>query len=768
MSIRWIDLQNIITTEDEINILSGLTASSSELNSLDGFIGTVTDLNGIIGLGASLASHLSDDFITAHTITPNSLDGGTIVDGTVAEAKLSFDIATQTEIDDLETLHNSLQSDHIVLSDRVDTLYGIVIPGQGSDIADSIQQTIEHISNPQNAHDGTAISYIQEGYTLLSDAVTGVTNYFLPTGTVRYFRVDDVIEFEDDITSKEQVTITSVDYSTREIVFTPALSSTFNVVNNAIVRNTDELDVESAIVRSFRTDGEKELILRNQTHTAIVKTADLTGDRTYILPDREGLIGIGDMTFSDVLRVVANDTLGQIDIAPSFLIDLYGEKVRTWISLIQPSNYAGGMIDIATQLSTDGELAGLGSDWLAFHVCITDDDQIRFYYSDTQSVKQDAVDAAPYNVPSVYMKLSLMVVKGDGAGGIDNSTLEAIEDQRPFLNLGVASAFYDESIELPTGLTAGTPINLPVNSRNGGLNQEYIVGSGELEVYYDQIFREPTRDYNEITGSPIGQVSFIYNLPPGVVRFRIAQGSAVGNPLTGGTAGIGTLQQSYNTGSVIVTNSLDGPVTITDGTSGSQKALVIDGDLDLNGFLDPPTGYGLARQSSEPGDLEADYDKLWADLDGNLIFKKYHPTEPLEINVITELETASSSNTDKFKNITGTTIPAFTPVALHPTIAEHIIPADVSSDTSAARIIGTTKAAILHNEEGGIVMSGRLPGAGIGFTHGKLIWADPDVVGGRIAEDAVALTTGNVSVIIGTVDGDDLLVNIMWQGIYST
>ena len=199
-------------------------------------------------------------------------------------------------------------------------------------------------------------------------------------------------------------------------------------------------------------------------------------------------------------------------------------------------------------------------------------------------------------VPSSYMKLALIVVQGDGAGSIDTSTLEIIEDMRPFLTLGMASAYYDESVYSSSVITAGTVLSLPANSRNANLPQDYILGSGQLEVFVNELFQEPGRNYYEVSGSPAA-ISFTKDLPPDtVVRYRMLHGAA-GASISGGSGGSTSLQGAYEIGPLITTTSTRGPIRFN-AWSTEEKVLQINGDIGIEGFVDPPTGYGVITSYS--------------------------------------------------------------------------------------------------------------------------------------------------------------------------
>jgi len=827
--IRWEDIQNLSVTEDEINSLAGLTSSSSELNVLDGFTGDTSDLNGVIGLGALVSSHLSLDMVSAHTPLADSLDGLIITQGTVTEDRLAFSVTKPNDLLQIESDITGLSSDLEVQADRINNLYGIVFPGQTGDIADAIQQTIGHIDDSQDAHDATAISYgrIESGYYLLTqDILSGNTSTVFPLDILRFFRPLDEITLKDDISFEQTITIDSINYNTGAIVFSPAAATNYLVAENALVINENERNVQQAIERCLRnsTDtlmgrltldqgsGDEELhfttgnigsnsgynfdlgaadtfqvtgpgalplLELNDSGNLTITTAELrdtgsgfsgtidkqplTANRTWTLPDRDGFIAIGDITHTELLKVAIDNGTGEFSVAPGSALNYSEEVVHAWITENFGSNFAGSTEDLEVRLSTDGQLAGLGSDWIAVKVSIDPTDTLRFVYSPVETLEAVAITNVPL-IPSLYMQLGLITVKGDGVGGIDLSSIKMARDLRPFLNKGLTNVFYDESVTYPAGLPALTTVQLPPNSRAGGISQGYTPGTAQLEVYVDQLFREVTRDYNELVGSPVGEIAFSYDLPEDVVvRFRMEY---LPSGVVSGGGGTTNLQGAYINGPAITTSLVQGPVLLNDGTAGAQDALSVIGDIGLDGVVSSADGYSFTPQASEPGDLLAPVSKLYSDLNNDLLYKKYGaPSET--INLTEDLRLAGLSQRDLFTNITGVSIPAFSIVALHPTTPKHIILADVSSNTAASRVIGITTEEIVHNASGKVVMSGRLENAGISFTHGDLIFADPTSSGNKISESSLSLTQGNVSVIIGTIDGDDLLVNLNRQGIFS-
>ena len=309
MAIRWEQIQNLTVTEAEINLLSGLTASASELNEIADFTGTSTDLNNLLGLDVTVSNHMAQNFSTAHPIAAGSLDGLVITDNTIVLSKLAFDVATQVELDATKTDLTNLTSDVAVQQDQIDNLYAIVIPGQGNDLADSIQQTINHIEDTTNAHNASAVSF-GPYYSLPSDITAGVTTSLtIPSNLIKYFRVGEDIRFQDDVTATEDVTLTSVNYTTGVITFLAPVNG-YTTADNGIIFVLSEMEVQSALEKAFRNDGETELVIREGVYSLTLTPDTLTSNRNYTLRDEDLILGNPSLTGNglSVLRVNAGAT----------------------------------------------------------------------------------------------------------------------------------------------------------------------------------------------------------------------------------------------------------------------------------------------------------------------------------------------------------------------------------------------------------------------------------------------------------------------------
>lgn len=831
MSIKLRQIQGLNTTLEELNKLQGLAANAASINVLDGYTGSTSDLNDAINLRNDFNSHASGD-INQHTIPAGSIDGLAIADSTLPESKLSFDVATQPELDAVQIQVNDVVSVNNSQQSQIDNLYDIVIPDQGQDIAEAVNQAVEHIDNPKDAHDATAISYgeVESGYyPIQSDVNSGDTTVFVGISRTRYFRENDSVKISSDVSPEWNVDIDvdGVNYDTGVITLSGAAPSSFDTANNARIWNLNEDNSQEGIDRALKNNtdeftgrltitqlaGRDSLFFTNEAnfqsgegynldlgtgyqrfdvddenqvsvfgvdsngdaHTNTLALRDynnnfdglitkepLSSDQEWMFPDRSGWIAIGDITFQDLLRVTADTTLGELSVAPGVLPNVIGEDVRAWINMAKGSEFAGDTINVQAQLTSDSKLTGLGSDYMAFIVYLTFTDDLFFWYSSSaQATEQDAIADIPPYLPTAYMKLALVTVQGNGSGGIDTSTLKIHEDLRPLLGQGMSNAHYDESSYFSSVLAAGSVVTVPNNSRAGGQQQMYTIGSGELEIYVNDTFREPGRDYIELSGGPPGQIVFNYDLPAdSVVRFRMSWGAAVSihGGGSGGGGGSGTLQDAYSAGAnIFITPGT--PVAITSSTG---LALNISGNQRLAGVLEDTFALELADQSSEPGDISSTSNKVYADSSGDLRYK--HLQNSKTYNITEDLDIALQQSFITRLNNTGLTIPVGATIALHPTIPGQIINADVSSNTKDAYIIGVATENIATGNSGRIITDGFAPGLGSSFSHRDVLYADPSTPGGVVAQSSLVLASGNMAVKLGIVEGNDLLVRINSEG----
>jgi hypothetical protein len=173
-------------------------------------------------------------------------------------------------------------------------------------------------------------------------------------------------------------------------------------------------------------------------------------------------------------------------------------------------------------------------------------------------------------------------------------------------------------------IVSGTIILIPRNSRNSDNIQEYIVGSGMLEVFYNGQYLRNGYDWEEV--GDIGALSRRIKLlrtinTSSTLGFRIDANGAV--YFAAGSSGGGSLQDAYDGGrfvSVVV-----GQPIVVSGASG--KLMSIQGDLEVTGVIDP-TALILTPQASTP--LGATDKGVWVNTSGEFIYE--FDTTQLNIN----------------------------------------------------------------------------------------------------------------------------------------
>jgi hypothetical protein len=187
---------------------------------------------------------------------------------------------------------------------------------------------------------------------------------------------------------------------------------------------------------------------------------------------------------------------------------------------------------------------------------------------------------------------------------------------------------YEETFEIsglsPNPSTGDVELTLPVDSREGGEGQFYIVGSGQLSIFLNGQRLEvgATRDYVEnntgltfIVGDACNKIVIKRELENGDrVTFRIDSNGAT--YFTNLSASTTTLQQAYDNGNTITTTS---GVPFTVGGTASKVA-VFNGDIDVTGVIDPK-GITFTPQVADPL-AGSDYGLWTDDATKDLVYKR--------------------------------------------------------------------------------------------------------------------------------------------------
>lgn len=316
------------------------------------------------------------------------------------------------------------------------------------------------------------------------------------------------------------------------------------------------------------------------------------------------------------------------------------------------------------------------------------------------------------------------------------------------LTAGSSNAIYDERIQYPTGYTASTVITLPNNSRNSNKTQYYSATQGNLSVYINQILKFQGTDWTALTNNTI---SIAYDLPNNSeIHFRID--SLPSGSVGGGSGAAGSLQAAYNIGNIVTTVSgtpftINGPI--------GQKLLVVNGDVDITGVIDP-SGLELTAQTSNP--LSPSAHGFWVDTSGNLKYEKAGTTilisETIEAVLTGQVFTALSK---KYTNVSGSFLSANTPVY---SPGSGGIAAAGATTLTKAKCIGILTEDTPNGVEGIVAYSGMIENF-TGFPHGALVYLDE--TDGQLTTTPSNMT-GIYNVLIGVVEGNNLFIRPMIIG----
>lgn len=332
-----------------------------------------------------------------------------------------------------------------------------------------------------------------------------------------------------------------------------------------------------------------------------------------------------------------------------------------------------------------------------------------------------------------------------------NDAISELDANLGAINDALATPLYDERNLYPAGLAASTNITIPNNSRDSGNPHFYEPGTGDMIVFLNELIKFPGVDYVEVDNQTI---AFNYDLnPDSEVRFRDA---VLGGGDSGG-GGSTSLQDAYNVGDTITTTS-GNPVTING--PGSEKLLVVNGDMEVTGVIDP-TGIQLTPVGANP--LAPTQAGIWVNLSGELV----HEDGTTSKNLTTAIENLESGSgvsglTRLMFNNTGSTIPKGTPV--YSPSAGLIAPARGTVDAES-RVIGLAAENIPDATNGTVVFSGMLTGVS-GYTHGSYLYLGDDPGEAVDIEPSLGpYPSGFNVVILGVIENNNIMLQIHHVGV---
>lgn len=316
----------------------------------------------------------------------------------------------------------------------------------------------------------------------------------------------------------------------------------------------------------------------------------------------------------------------------------------------------------------------------------------------------------------------------------------------------IEKPIFDEYTEYVSGLPINTDIILPLNSRNSFNPTTYTISSGELQIFLDGIMWRLNKDYSEISNNTIRNLKPIQS--GSSLHFRIASIGGAG-AAAGGSSGT-SLQTAYANGSSITATA--GSPVIIDGTAGTD-VLWVKQNLRVDGVIDPK-GIAFIPQNSNP--FQPGQTGFWVKDYGatsNFVFTDENGVTLDAGQIITQVGGNAQYFARNYTNNSGATIPAGSPVYI--TSPGHV---DLASAADSVRSVffGIAQNAIPNGTSGPVIYQGVVSGifTGLGFSSGY-IWLSSTQGGLQLSQPTSA---GNYLVIVGLIDGNDLILQPQWNG----
>lgn len=326
--------------------------------------------------------------------------------------------------------------------------------------------------------------------------------------------------------------------------------------------------------------------------------------------------------------------------------------------------------------------------------------------------------------------------------------------------IAVKGNIYEETFTAVSTVIAGIPITLPVDSRDGSSSQNYLVGSGDLEVFLNGQKLIVTSDYTEV-GAPntfSTSVQFTQDLVDGdAVFFRVS-------PTQTSYAGGSLIDPMTSAGDMLYRNVSNVTARLPAGTTGQVLQVTAPGVVawaaNPAGFSDPMTTAG---------------DFIYKNSSGT--------TTRLPLGTIGQVLSVTGAGTAAWSspaavaqeilldNNSGSTIAAFTPVRADTNGDMDVV--DVSVEAESLAIVGITKTSVPDATTGAMVTNGRLENVTGTFVFGDVIYVSktggltstkPDIgVDGFLAGDWV-IKLGVVTKSQINPLNKDLIIQIQLMG----
>ena len=216
--LRWKDLQNIRTTEVEINLIAGLIANANDINKIIGFKYSGKELNTAFENVAKFENHEQKELSQAHRLEFGTLSGQVIAESSLPlnRVKDSQDILLKKDIESFNREVDQVEQKLSDLDSQIKNLYDLAMGINGSELPNVIQNLISHIDDVLDAHDATAISF-GNYFKLTTELVAGSAYTSVAPADARFLTEGDSVKLVDDVSFPLTTTVVEINYVTGQI-----------------------------------------------------------------------------------------------------------------------------------------------------------------------------------------------------------------------------------------------------------------------------------------------------------------------------------------------------------------------------------------------------------------------------------------------------------------------------------------------------------------------------------------------------------------------
>ena len=820
--LRWKDLQNVNTTEKEINQLFGLLAVATDLNRIVGYKYTGKELNSAFETVADYNAHKSSELTKAHPLEPNTLNGLVLADETVPLGKIkdNSNILLKKDIESFDREVDQIEVKVSDLEDQVKIVYDLAMGINSSELPAIIQNLIKHIDIESDAHDASAISF-GNYYPIETNILAGSAYTKVSKENARFFKEADFVRISDDVSSPFITSVSEINYDTGQIRFQEAVPENYELKNNPIIFVETQKNIQAAITRSLRNTTDtlygRLSIIQSRNDDALIVQNNGTGysarfnNFTSKTSDSFSVeLGSDNATTNFEIRNDSKRVAFSVnDIGVTKLNDIIFEDRAT-----KKTGYftkQGLSEDRLWKLPNRSGYVPVGDLTFQELLKVTLDKyskSISIAPAFLQNYDGEFVHAwTTMEKPSAFPGGTVSLEVRLGADGITNQLTGQWVTVVPFLTDNDNIGFFYGPLK-PTKQEAIEAYECFVPSAYMKLAKLVMTGDGQGNI--DATSIEVISDQRPIF--TMGVSSAFYDEKV-YYNDGLISGSTISLPRNSRAGGI---RQTYKIGKGQLEVYLDGVyqevirdyvetigqpegkirilkdikpkseirfrITYTAAAaSGGIQAATLQSAYQASPFLMLTDLYGKIEIDSmeleeliqikrsirvDNGILGAKYYELTKQSSepGDLTKTKLWSNTAKELlfgkfNINKEIEAAQTKTIKKFFNNTGGPIPARFAVALHPVLPDHIVLADTSTEGWFSKVIGITETLIESDNWGSVVLNGTMDGFD-GFSHGETLVVNPKMPGELITKTQFMPDPIAAYVEVGIINGTGLIVMI--------